>query len=119
MAAAGLSAYLVNMIHPMEAIGYLAPAGFRLVFQAAILMVAVVAARRYQLSGLWILVAAAFVAFFQDVMSLVSSASLAAGNDGSLNSFAWLQYVHLVTMALVFCGWCVLAFSHKQGAKRL
>jgi len=30
---------------------------------------------------------------------------------------AWLQYVPWVTMILVLCGWCVLAFSRKQGAK--
>jgi divalent metal cation (Fe/Co/Zn/Cd) transporter len=99
------------------AANYLAPVGFSLVIQAAVLVVAVIAARRYKLNGLWILVAAIFLAVLQDVMGLVSSSLISAGHDNAMAYSAWLQYVPWVTMILVLCGWCVLAFSHKQGAK--
>jgi hypothetical protein len=95
----------------------LAPVGFRLAIQAAVLVVAVIAARRYKLNGLWILVAAIFLAVFQDVLSLLSSSLTGAGHENTLTYSAWLQYVPWVTLILVFCGWCVLAFSRKQGAK--
>jgi divalent metal cation (Fe/Co/Zn/Cd) transporter len=99
------------------AANYLAPVGFRLAIQAAVLVIAVIAARRYKLNGLWILVAAVFLAVFQDVMVLVSSSLISAGRENAMTYSAWLQYVPWVTMILVLCGWCVLAFSHKQGAK--
>jgi hypothetical protein len=95
------------------AASYLEPVGFRLVFQAVVLVIAVIAARRYRLTGLWILAAAVLLAVFQDVMGLVS----AYGNVNAMTYSAWLQYIPWVTMILVLCGWCVLAFSHKQGAK--
>jgi hypothetical protein len=95
----------------------LVPAGFRLAIQAAVLVVAVIAARRYKLKGLWILVAAVFLAVFQDVMGLVSSSLISAGHENAMTYSAWFQYVPWVTMILVLCGWCVLAFSHMQEAK--
>jgi hypothetical protein len=99
------------------AANYLAPVGFRLAIQAAVLVVAVIAARRYKLNGLWILVAAGFLAVFQDVMGLVSSSLISAGHENAMTYSAWLQYIPWVTMILVLSGWCVLAFSHKGGAK--
>ena len=99
------------------AANYLTPVGFRLVIQAAVLVVAVIAARRYKLTGLWILVAAVFLAVFQDVMGLVSSSLISAGHENAMTYSAWPQYVPWVTMILVLCGWCVLAFSRKEGAK--
>jgi hypothetical protein len=95
------------------ATSYLGPAGFMLVFQAVVLVLAVIAARRYRLTGLWILAAAVFFAVFQDVMGLVPD----SGYQNALNYSAWVQYIPWVTMFLVLCGWCVLAFSHKRGAK--
>jgi transposase len=76
-----------------------------------------IAARRYKLNGLWILVVAAFLAVFQDVMGMVSSPLISDGHDNVMAYSAWLQYLPWVIMALVLCGWCVLAFSHKQAAK--
>ncbi|MGB7749499.1 MAG: hypothetical protein WBN75_19675 [Verrucomicrobiia bacterium] len=99
------------------ATNYLAPVGFRLAIQAAVLVVAVIAARRYKLNGLWILVAAVFLAVFQDVMGLVSSSLISAGHENAMTYSAWFQYVPWVTMILVLCGWCVLAFSRKQRTK--
>jgi uncharacterized membrane protein len=104
-------------MHPLEATSYLVPVGFRLVIQAAVLVVAVIAARRYKLKCLWILVAAVFLAVFPDVMGLVSSSLISAGHENAMTYSAWLQYVPWVTMILVLCGWCVLAFSRKQGTK--
>jgi len=106
-------------MHPLLAANYLAPVGFRLGIQAVVLLVAVIAARRYKLTGLWILVAAVFLAVFQDVMGLMSSSLISAGHDDAMTYSAWLQYVPWVAMILVLCGWCVLAFGHKQGAKTL
>jgi divalent metal cation (Fe/Co/Zn/Cd) transporter len=101
----------------LAASNYLVPVGFRLAIQAAILVVAVIAARRYKLPGLWILVAAVFLAVFQDVLSLVSSSLISAGHESAMTYSAWLQYVPWVTLILVLCGWCVLAFSHKEGGR--
>jgi hypothetical protein len=66
---------------------------------------------------LWILVAAACLAVFQDVMNLVASSLINAGNGSAMTYSPWLQYFPWVTTFLVLCGWCVLAFSRKQGAK--
>ena len=104
-------------MHPLDTTNYLLLGGFRLAIQAAVLVVAVIAARRYKLNGLWILVAAVFLAVFQDVMGLVSSSLISAGHESAMAYWAWLQYVPWVTMILVLCGWCVLAFSRKEGAK--
>ena len=93
------------------------PVGLRLAFQAAVLVIAVIAARRYKLNGLWILVAAVSLAVFQDAMGLVSSSVIRAGHESDISYSAWLQYVPWVTMFLVLCGWCVLAFSRKQVEK--
>ncbi|HEX5398206.1 MAG TPA: hypothetical protein VFY06_04085 [Verrucomicrobiae bacterium] len=105
------------VIMPLETSNYLVPVGFRLAIQAAVLVLAVIAARRYKLNGLWILVVAAFLAVLQDVMGLVCSSLISAGHDNTMGYSAWLEYVPWVTMILVLCGWSVLAFSHKQGAK--
>jgi hypothetical protein len=116
MAAARCVIYPFIIMQTLAA-SYLGPVGFRLAIQAAVLVVAVIAARRYKLTGLWILVAAVFLAVFQDVMGLVASSLINAGHDSAITYSAWLQYIPWVTMILVLCGWCVLAFSHKQGAK--
>lgn len=99
------------------ATNYLVSIGFRLVIQTAVLVVAVIAARRYKLKGLWILVAAALLAVLRDVMVMVSSSLIRAGNDNAMAYSASLQYVPFVTMVIGLCGWCVLAFSRKKGEK--
>ena len=99
------------------ATSYLVSAGFGLVIQAAVLVVAFIAARRYRLNGLWILVAAALLAVLYDVMGMVFSSLISAGHDNAMAYSGWIQYVPWVTMILVLCGWCVLAFSQKEGVK--
>jgi divalent metal cation (Fe/Co/Zn/Cd) transporter len=116
IASARISTYR-GVVMFLAASNYLVPAGFRLAIQAAVLVIAVIAARRYKLNGLWILVAAVFLTVFQDVMGLVSFSLISAGRESAMTNSAWLQYVPWVTMVLVLCGWCVLAFSRKQGAK--
>ena len=101
----------------LETSNYLVPVGLRLAVEVAVLVIAVIAARRYQLTGLWILVAAVFLAVFQDAMGLVSSSLMSAGHESAITDSAWLHYVPWMTMILVLCGWCVLAFGRKQGAK--
>ena len=61
--------------------------------------------------------AAVFLAVFQDVMGVVATSQISEGHDSALSYSAWLQYIPWLTMILVLCGWCVLAFSSKQGAK--
>ena len=85
--------------------------------QAAVLVIAVVAARRYKLKGLWILAAAVFLAVFQEVMALVSFSLTSAGHESAMTFSAWLQYIPWVTLILALFGWCVLAFATKQRAK--
>jgi hypothetical protein len=116
MASARISPYH-TVVMPLENSNYLVPVGLRLAIQAAVLVIAVIAARRYKLNGLWILVAAVFLAVFQDVMGLVSSSLISTGHESAMTYSAWLQYVPWVTMILVLCGWYILAFSRKQGAK--
>jgi hypothetical protein len=103
------SAYAGIIMHTI-----IVPAGLWLIIQAAIVAVAVIAARRYKLTGLWILAAAAFLVVFQDLMGMALSSSFRAGTENGTEFSAWLQYVPLVTMVLVLCGWCVLAFGRKQ-----
>jgi len=93
------------------------PAGFRLVLQIIVLVIAVIAARRYQLKGLWFLVAAVFLTVFQDAFGMISALTYRAGNDNATLDWSWLAYLPYVTAVLVLCGWCVLAFSKKQGTK--
>lgn len=95
------------------AASYLGSVGFGLVFQLVVLVIAVIAASRYRLTGLWFLAAAIFLTVFQDVMGLMST----SGHENAITDSAWLQYIPWATMILVLCGWSVLAFSHKQGAK--
>jgi len=40
-----------------------------------------------------------------------------AGHDNVMVYWVRLQYVPFVIMLITLCGWCVLAFSRKQGAK--
>jgi hypothetical protein len=117
MASVRLSGYGAGVMHAIEGTTYLVPAGLRLVIQAAVLVVAVIAARRYELKGLWILVAAVFLTVLRDVLDLVFSSLSRGGNENAMTYSSWLQYFPFVTMVLVFCGWCVLAFSRKPGVK--
>lgn len=117
MADTRLTVYLVTVMNAFEATIYVVPAGFRLVLQIVILVVAVIAARRYQLKGLWILVAAALLAVLQDALGMLSAATYRAGNENAAVDWSWLGYIPFVITVLVLWGWCVLAFSHKQGSK--
>jgi hypothetical protein len=119
IATARFSADNIVMTHSLLAASYLSPVGFRLAIQAVVLVVAVIAARRYKLTGLWILAVAVFLAVFQDIMGLVASSLIGSGHDSAMAGLAWLQYVPWATMILVLCGWCVLAFGHKQGGRTL
>ena len=84
--------------------------------EVAILLFAVIAARRYKLKGLWLLVLAALLAVLRDGLTMGSSAWVRGGHDNAMVNSAWLQYVPLVTMVIVLLGWLVLAFSRKKPA---
>ena len=73
MACTRWPGYRAVVTQLMETTNYLGSAGVRLVIQAALLVVAVIAARRYKLTGLWILVAAMLLTVFRDVMELVNA----------------------------------------------
>ena len=117
MAGTGLTVYPVNVMNAFEGLIYVVPAGLRLVLQIIILVVAVMAARRYQLKGLWILVAAVFLADLQDMLGMVSTSMYRVGNDNAMADWSWLACLPFVITVLILWGWCVLAFSHKQGSK--
>ena len=92
--------------------------GFRVAVEAAILVFAVIAARRFKLKGLWLLVLAALLAVLQDGLAMGSSAWFHGGHDDAKVYSAWLQYAPLVTMVIVLLGWLVLAFSRRASAAR-
>lgn len=103
-------------MYSLVAASYLAPAGFSLVIQTAVLVVAVIAARRYKLKGLWILAAAVFLTTLQALMNLVFLRWFQGGHDNAMTYWAWLQYIPMVTLVMAFCGWCLLAFGRKEKA---
>jgi hypothetical protein len=84
--------------------------------QLAILVIAIVAARRHRLAGLWLLAAAAAVMTLHSIANLVLS-SLIASNDRVMTFWIALQYVPFFAALVALCGWCVLAFSRARGEK--
>jgi hypothetical protein len=90
---------------------------FGVFVQLAILVIAIVAARRHRLSGLWLLAAAAAVMTLHSIANLVLSPSLIASNDRVMTFWISLQYVPFFAALVALCGWCVLAFSRARGEK--
>ena len=92
--------------------------GFRVAIEAAILVFAVIAARRYKLKGLWLLVLATLLAVLRDGLTMGFSAWFHGGHDDATVYSTWLQYFPFVTMVIVLLGWFVLAFSRRVPAPR-
>jgi hypothetical protein len=91
--------------------------GFRLAVEVAILLLAIIAARRNRLKGLWILVLAALLTVIHDALTMGSFTWSRSGHDDTMGATAWLQHIPLVTMVIVLFGWLVLAFSSRKGVK--
>jgi hypothetical protein len=83
----------------------------------AILVVSIIAARRHRLTGLWILVLAAFLAATHSVLYIAFSSLLHSGHDNIMVYWVGLQFVPLFIAAVALCGFFVLAFSAQRGEK--
>jgi hypothetical protein len=71
-----------------------------------------VAAWRHKLTGLWILAAAAAIAFVEaTVTTMLSSPWRSENIMRYVNVMSYLSYATTIT---AFIGWCVLAFSRKK-----
>jgi hypothetical protein len=100
----------------LKLLSFLVFAGFRLVIQLAIIVFAVVAARRHKLKGLWILVGAAVLTAFHVVANIViSSPFQIVDHQNAMRYYGVLGYVYYAIMFIALCGWCVLAFTHRKG----
>ena len=83
--------------------------------QLAILIIAVIGARRQKLGGLWLLAAAAAALAVREMVNVVLSPSLIAHNEKVMVYWSALQYVPFLAGVIALCGWCVLAFSRRKG----
>jgi hypothetical protein len=82
--------------------------------QIAILAVAIVAARRHRLGGLWLLAAAAAALALRDIANAALSPSFIASNEKVMVYWIALQYVPFFAAVIALFGWCALAFSRKR-----
>jgi hypothetical protein len=87
---------------------------FGLLVQLAILVIAILAARRHRLAGLWLLAAATAVLTLHSIANLVLSPSLIANNDRIMTFWISLQYVPFFAALVALCGRCILAFSRRR-----
>jgi len=51
------------------------------------------------------------------MLGMVSTSMYRVGNDNAMADWSWLACLPFVITVLILWGWCVLAFSHKQGSK--
>jgi hypothetical protein len=99
-------------------ISFLVFAGLRLVIQLAIVVFAVVAARRHKLSGLWILVGAAILSALHATANvIISSPFQIVDHENAMRYYTLLGYVYYSAMFIALGGWCVLAFAHEEEKK--
>lgn len=82
--------------------------------QLGILIVAVIAARRHRLGGLWLLAGAAAGLALRDIANAVLSPSFIANNEKVMVYWISLQYFPFLAAVTALCGWWVLAFSRKR-----
>ena len=81
----------------------------------AVAVFAAIAAWRHKLKGLWILAAATLLTTLHDILSAVLDSMAHAGHDVMVYQVG-LTYIPFLTVLVVLCGWCVLAFCRKKGA---
>ena len=82
------------------------------IIEMAILAVAIVAARRHKLAGLWILIAALIWTTMFDNAHFVVDQLPYQQKVKCWNLLS--HYLFYGNMFLPLCGWCVLAFSRRK-----
>ncbi len=85
--------------------------------QLAILIAAIVAARRHKLKGLWLLAGAAAGLAMHDIVNILLSPTTIADNATVMLWWIRFQYVPFFAALAALCGWCVLAFNGVKGKK--
>lgn len=84
------------------------------VIELGIVVFATIAARRYKLTGLWILAAASILGVVSDVLRTVMSVEFLSRHNYSLNYLALVGFGYFAAMVIALCGWGVLAFSRRK-----
>jgi hypothetical protein len=86
--------------------------------ELAIIVFAVIAARRHKQLGLWFLVSAVILAVLDDVLHAVWTDMFLTRQTGNITVYlALLGYGYSAAMVTALCGWGILAFSRKKGEK--
>jgi len=97
-------------------ISFLVVEGLRLLIQIAIVVVAIIAARRHKLPGLWILAGAALATAIHVIANIAISSPFGfVEHDEMMKYFQMLGYLYYSIMFIALCGWCALAFSRRKG----
>ena len=104
-------------MHPQHSLSFWIIGRLDLIVQVATLVVAVIAARRHAIRGLWILVLALLLTVALSITDLVFFLMIQAGHDAGMSYLEALGHVPLIIMVITLCGWCILAFCRKKGDK--
>lgn len=92
--------------------------GLQIFVHLAIVVFAVIAARRYKLAGMWLLVAAVTLDTLERTANIVMSFPMQAFQDYRKEGyFMIIGYVYSAIMLITLCGWAVLAFSRRKETK--
>ena len=95
-------------------ISFLLVEGLRLFLALAIVIFAIIAARKHKLGGLWVLVAATIMAALNDLARvLISSPIAVVHHDDALSYLKLLGPIYFLITLATFIGWCALAFCKK------
>ncbi len=86
--------------------------GIRVVLYLSIVLLAIIAARRYKLSGLWILAVAALVEFVQVVFNSLLASPWRPENF--MNYVGIVGNLSYAAAFIAFVGWCMMAFGSKK-----
>ncbi len=87
------------------------------VVEVATVIVAVIAARRHKLGGLWFLAAASAALALRETANVPLALSFIAHHEKVMVWWISLQYVPFLAAVVALCGWCVLAFSRGKGER--
>jgi cobalamin synthase len=90
---------------------------FEPIVYVAIFLLAIIAARRLKLIGLWLLVLAALLTALQSILSIVLSSLLQSGHDNVKAFQERLQHVPFVIALIALFGFCALALGSKPEGK--
>jgi len=83
----------------------------------AILVLAIIAARRRRLLGLWVLVLAAFLAALYSIRHILLSPVSNSGSRVVMWCYMALEYVPFIIAFVALCGFLLLALNDRRGEK--